>query len=112
MFIRKHRIKQMRTQTDTCAGGGGRWGDGGYRHQEVLMEHKAHEKTAFCSIPEALPPSQEAGSQEGRTKCTFAVPFAQRGLPPSRGLFHLHQVFPDDPRGKWSPPYSSNDRLH
>lgn len=55
----------MYTDSNTCAGVGGRQGDGGYRHEEVSLERKALQITAFCSIPEALPRHRrpEAGKE-------------------------------------------------
>lgn len=55
----------MYIDSNTCAGVGAGRGDGGYRHEEVSLEHKALQKTAFCSIPEALPHHRrpEAGKE-------------------------------------------------
>lgn len=75
-------MKCVYTDGSTCAGVGRGQEDGGSGHGEVTLEHTARQKTAFHSLPEAPPWSQEAWKWEGReSDCVLAVPWARCALP-------------------------------
>ena len=71
----------MYTDSSTCAGVGGGRGDGGYRHEEVSLEHRAHQKTASCSIPEALPRHRRPEARKEGLNTHLPFPLRRESCP-------------------------------